>query len=93
MEEKSILAEQLQAETELCMETEETVKRLTQRKQEMEDIIADFEVRVQEEEEKVFKGVEEKKKLEQGIRDLEDRFVLEWNSFWMAGYGFLTRLN
>ena len=76
MEEKNILAEQLQAETELCMESEEAVKRLTQKKQEMEELIADFEVRFQEEEEKVFKAAEDKKKLEQGIRDLEDKLVI-----------------
>ena len=75
MEEKNVLAEQLQAEIELCTEAEESRNRLIQRKTEMEDIIADFEVRFQEEEEKVLKAAEEKKKLESGIRDLEDRSV------------------
>merc|ERR1719427_2581796 len=42
VEEKTVLAEQLQAEIELCTEAEESRNRLVQRKQEMEDIIADF---------------------------------------------------
>jgi len=77
VEEKNILAEQLQAEIELCTEAEEARNRLMQRKTEMEDIIADFEVRFSEEEEKVLKAAEDKKKLEQGIRDLEDNLEEE----------------
>jgi myosin protein heavy chain len=72
VEEKTTLAEQLQAEIELCTEAEEARNRLMQRKVELEDIISDFEVRFQEEEEKFGKASDDKKKLEQGIRDLED---------------------
>merc|ERR1719285_1691312 len=43
LEEKNILAEQLQAETELCAEAEEMRARLAARKQEMEEIIHDME--------------------------------------------------
>jgi len=72
LEEKNSLAEQLQAEIELCTEAEEERNRLVQRKQEMEDMIADFEVRFTEEEDKAAKAAEEKKKLQQGIQDLEE---------------------
>jgi hypothetical protein len=44
MEEKNILAEQLQAETEMCAEAEEMRVRLAQRKQELEEHLQDMEV-------------------------------------------------
>merc|ERR550532_1439163 len=66
LEEKNILAEQLQAETELCAEAEEMRARLAARKQEME-----------EKEEKVLKSSEEKKKLQQHIQDLEEQLEEE----------------
>jgi myosin protein heavy chain len=72
VEEKNAIAEQLQAEIELCQEAEESRNRLMQRKTELEDIIADFEVRFTEEEERSVQAADTKKKLEQGIRDLED---------------------
>jgi len=75
-EEKNLIAEQLQAEIELCQEAEEARNRLQTRKQELEDIIADFGVKAQEEEEKAVKMVEEKKKLQGSIQDLEERLVL-----------------
>merc|ERR1719232_1856723 len=62
LEEKNILAEQLQAETELCAEAEEMRARLAARKQEMEEIIHDMEARIEEEEEKVLKSAEDRKK-------------------------------
>merc|ERR1719331_145151 len=62
LEEKDILAEQLQAETELCAEAEEMRARLAARKQEMEEIIHDMEARIEEEEEKVIKSADDKKK-------------------------------
>merc|ERR1719328_502243 len=77
MEEKNILAEQLQAETELCAEAEEMRARLAARKQEMEEIIHDMEARIEEEEEKVLKSSEEKKKLQQHIQDLEEQLEEE----------------
>ena len=68
LEEKNILAEQLQAETELCAEAEEMRARLAARKQEMEEIIHDMEARIEEEEEKVIKSADDKKKLQQHIQ-------------------------
>merc|ERR1719495_2010635 len=77
LEEKNILAEQLQAETELCAEAEEMRARLAARKQEMEEIIHDMEARIEEEEEKVLKNADEKKKLQQHIQDLEEQLEEE----------------
>merc|ERR1719392_591857 len=77
MEEKNILAEQLQAETELCAEAEEMRARLAARKQEMEEIIHDMEARIEEEEEKVIKSAEDRKKLQQHIQDLEEQLEEE----------------
>merc|ERR1719232_1551432 len=77
LEEKNILAEQLQAETELCAEAEEMRARLAARKQEMEEIIHDMEARIEEEEEKVLKSSDEKKKLQQHIQDLEEQLEEE----------------
>merc|ERR1719474_1726629 len=74
LEEKNILAEQLQAETELCAEAEEMRARLAARKQEREEIIHDMEARIEEEEEKVLKGSEDRKRLQQHITDLEEQF-------------------
>jgi len=77
LEEKNILAEQLQAETELCAEAEEMRARLAARKQEMEEIIHDMEARIEEEEEKVLKSSEDRKKLQQHIQDLEEQLEEE----------------
>jgi len=77
LEEKNILAEQLQAETELCAEAEEMRARLAARKQEMEEIIHDMEARIEEEEEKVMKSADDKKKLQQHIQDLEEQLEEE----------------
>jgi len=77
LEEKNILAEQLQAETELCAEAEEMRARLAARKQEMEEIIHDMEARIEEEEEKVLKSGEDRKKLQQHIQDLEEQLEEE----------------
>merc|ERR1719392_615667 len=80
LEEKNILAEQLQAETELCAEAEEMRARLAARKQEMEEIIHDMEARIEEEEEKVIKSAEDKKKLQQHIHDFKEKFAKEKKS-------------
>merc|ERR1711872_488566 len=77
LQEKIYLAEQLQAETELCAEAEEMRARLAARKQEMEEIIHDMEARIEEEEEKVLKSSEERKKLQQHIQDLEEQLEEE----------------
>ena len=72
LDEKNILAEQLQAETELCQEAEEARNRLLAKKEELEDIITEFEAKLSEEEDKVIKYLDEKKKLQIGIQDLEE---------------------
>merc|ERR1712133_163236 len=77
MEEKNILAEQLQAETELCAEAEEMRARLAARKQELEEILHDMEARIKEEEEKTLKMSEERKKLQLNIQDLEEQLEEE----------------
>ena len=45
-EEKKIVEEQLQAETEMCAEAEEMRVRLSQRKQELEEHLQDMEVKL-----------------------------------------------
>ena len=72
MDEKNILAEQLQAETELCQEAEEARNRLIAKKDELEDIITEYEAKLGEEEEKVMRFLDEKKKLQVGIQELEE---------------------
>ena len=52
----------------------------------MEDIIADYENKLVDEEEKAIKNMEEKKKLQQGIQDLEERWVLIWNFFYFSHF-------
>ena len=73
MDDKNTLAEQLRAETELCQEAEEARNRLAAKKQELEDLVTDMEAKLNEEEEKVQKFLEEKKKLQAGIQDLEEK--------------------
>ncbi|XP_077425835.1 myosin-10 isoform X2 [Vanacampus margaritifer] len=73
VEEKTILAEQLQAETELFAEAEEMRARLANRKQELEEILHDLESRVEEEEERNQSLQNEKKKMQSHIQDLEEQ--------------------
>ncbi|XP_057193384.1 myosin-10 isoform X3 [Triplophysa rosa] len=73
MEEKNILAEQLQAETELFAEAEEMRARLVAKKQELEEILHDLESRVEEEEERNQSLQNEKKKMQSHIQDLEEQ--------------------
>ncbi|XP_048466711.1 myosin-10 isoform X3 [Rhincodon typus] len=73
IEEKNILAEQLQAETELFAEAEEMRARLANKKQELEEILHDLEARVEEEEERNQQMQNEKKKMQQHIQDLEEQ--------------------
>lgn len=68
VEEKNILAEQLQAETELFAEAEEMRARLASRKQELEEILHDLESRVEEEEERNQSLQNEKKKMQSHIQ-------------------------
>lgn len=80
IEEKNILAEQLQAETELCAEAEESRARLNKRKEELEDILHELEMRIEEEEDMNNKFVDEKKVLTQNLKDLEDQLEEEEQS-------------
>ncbi|KAG7491621.1 hypothetical protein MATL_G00005590 [Megalops atlanticus] len=73
LEEKNILAEQLQAETELFAEAEEMRARLAAKKQELEEILHDLESRVEEEEERNQSMQNEKKKMQAHIQDLEEQ--------------------
>jgi len=73
VEEKCMIAEQLQAETELCAEAEEARGRLASRKSELEELLHDLEARIEEEEERNQALQSDKKKLLQNIQDLEDQ--------------------
>ncbi|XP_054463708.1 myosin-10 isoform X1 [Anoplopoma fimbria] len=73
IEEKNILAEQLQAETELFAEAEEMRARLASKKQELEEILHDLESRLEEEEERNQGVQNEKKKMQSHIQDLEEQ--------------------
>lgn len=68
MEEKNILAEQLQAETELFAEAEEMRARLASKKQELEEILHDLESRLEEEEERNQALQNDKKKMQSHIQ-------------------------
>ena len=68
LEEKNILAEQLQAETELFAEAEEMRARLAAKKQELGEILHDLESRVEEEEERNQILQNEKKKMQAHIQ-------------------------
>jgi len=67
VDEKNALAEQLQAEVELCAEAEEMRARLAARKLELEEILHDLEARIEEEEERSSTLAQEKKKLQINI--------------------------
>ncbi|KAM3921906.1 myosin-10 [Leptodactylus fuscus] len=73
VEEKNILAEQLQAETELFAEAEEMRARLAVKKQELEEILRDLEIRMEEEEERNQVLQNDKKKMQSHIQDLEEQ--------------------
>lgn len=77
LEEKSALAEQLQAEAELCAEAEEARARLAARKQELEEILQEMEKRMEEEEERIQATANEKKKLQGTVQDLEEQLEQE----------------
>ncbi|XP_066568933.1 myosin-10 [Amia ocellicauda] len=77
MEEKTVLAEQLQAETELFAEAEEMRARLSSRKQELEEVLAELESRLVEEEERGVQAANEKKRLQQHVQDLEEQLEEE----------------
>jgi myosin heavy chain 9/10/11/14 len=77
IEEKTRLAETLQAEIELCAEAEEGRMRLAARKQELEEMMQDLEARIEEEEERVIALNTEKKKQQLNIQDLEEQLEEE----------------
>ncbi|XP_071108362.1 myosin heavy chain, non-muscle-like isoform X4 [Haliotis cracherodii] len=77
IEEKNILAEQLEAESAICQEAEEARARLAARKQELEDVLHDMELRIEEEEDRCNALLDEKKKYSQTIGDLEEQLEEE----------------
>ncbi|XP_073447246.1 myosin-11 isoform X3 [Aquarana catesbeiana] len=76
-EEKNVLQEQLQAETELYAEAEEMRIRLQAKKQELEEILHEMEARIEEEEERGQQLQAEKKKMLQQMQDLEEQLEEE----------------
>ncbi|XP_069839791.1 myosin-11 isoform X3 [Dendropsophus ebraccatus] len=76
-EEKTLLQEQLQAETELFAEAEEMRIRLQAKKQELEEILHEMEARIEEEEEQNQQLQAEKKKMLQQMQDLEEQLEEE----------------
>ncbi|XP_068100869.1 myosin-11 isoform X2 [Hyperolius riggenbachi] len=76
-EEKNLLQEQLQAETELFAEAEEMRIRLQAKKQELEEILHEMEARIEEEEERGQQLQAEKKKMLQQMQDLEEQLEEE----------------
>uniref|UniRef100_A0A3B3SL12 Myosin, heavy chain 14, non-muscle n=1 Tax=Paramormyrops kingsleyae TaxID=1676925 RepID=A0A3B3SL12_9TELE len=77
IEEKAVLADQLQAEAELFAEAEEMRARLASRKQELEEVLGELEGRLEEEEERGVQLTNEKKRLQQNIQDLEEQLEEE----------------
>lgn len=68
LEEKAVLADQLQAEAELFAEAEEMRARLASRKQELEEVLGELESRLEEEEERNAQLTNEKKRMQQNIQ-------------------------
>ncbi|XP_022612200.1 myosin-10-like [Seriola dumerili] len=77
VEEKAVLADQLQAEAELFAEAEEMRARLASRKQELEEVLGELESRLEEEEERGAQLTNEKKRMQQNIQDLEEQLEEE----------------
>uniref|UniRef100_UPI003AAFF2B7 uncharacterized protein myh14 n=1 Tax=Centroberyx gerrardi TaxID=166262 RepID=UPI003AAFF2B7 len=77
LEEKSVLADQLQAEAELFAEAEEMRARLASRKQELEEVLGELESRLEEEEERGAQLTNEKKRMQQHVQDLEEQLEEE----------------
>ncbi|XP_028353827.2 myosin-11 [Physeter macrocephalus] len=76
-EEKNLLQEQLQAETELYAEAEEMRVRLAAKKQELEEILHEMEARLEEEEDRSQQLQTERKKMAQQMLDLEEQLEEE----------------
>ncbi|XP_051789956.1 myosin-11 isoform X3 [Erpetoichthys calabaricus] len=77
VEEKNLLQEQLQAETELYAEAEEMRIRLESKRQELEEILHEMEARIEEEEERSHVLQAEKKKMQNQLQDLEEQLEEE----------------
>ncbi|XP_015236696.1 PREDICTED: myosin-10-like isoform X5 [Cyprinodon variegatus] len=77
LEEKAVLADQLQAEAELFAEAEELRARLASRKEELEEVLCEMESRLVEEEERGVQLANEKKRMQQNIQDLEEQLEEE----------------
>ncbi|XP_041433455.1 myosin-11 isoform X1 [Xenopus laevis] len=77
VEEKTLLQEQLQAETELYAEAEEMRIRLQAKKQELEEVLHEMEARLEEEEDRGQLLQAEKKKTLQQMQDLEEQLEEE----------------
>ncbi|XP_069393688.1 myosin-10 isoform X6 [Paralichthys olivaceus] len=77
VEEKAVLADQLQAEAELFAEAEEMRARLASRKQELEEVLGELESRLEDEEERGVQLTNEKKRMQQNIQDLEEQLEEE----------------
>ncbi|XP_067365966.1 myosin-10 isoform X4 [Channa argus] len=77
LEEKAVLADQLQAEAELFAEAEEMRARLASRKQELEEVLSELESRLEDEEERGVQLTNEKKRMQQNIMDLEEQLEEE----------------
>ncbi|CAK6973511.1 myosin-10-like isoform X1 [Scomber scombrus] len=77
LEEKAVLADQLQAEAELFAEAEEMRARLANRKQELEEVLGELESRLEDEEERGAQLTNEKKRMQQNIQDLEEQLEEE----------------
>lgn len=77
-EEKNLLQEQLQAETELYAEAEEMRVRLAAKKQELEEILHEMEARLEEEEDRGQQLQAEKKKMAQQMLVRHRRGCPRW---------------
>ncbi|XP_061572933.1 myosin-10 isoform X4 [Cololabis saira] len=77
VEEKAVLADQLQAEAELFAEAEEMRARLASRKQELEEVLGELESRLEDEEERGAQLTNEKKRMQQNVQDLEEQLEEE----------------
>lgn len=77
-EEKNLLQEQLQAETELYAEAEEMRVRLAAKKQELEEILHEMEARLEEEEDRGQQLQAERKKMAQQMLVRHCRATLWW---------------
>jgi hypothetical protein len=67
-EERAVLQEQLQQESEERAEAEEVRERIAMRKAELEEMLQDMGARLEDDEERILKAAEEKKKLQDTVR-------------------------